>query len=841
MALTLLCMAANVDAQDTGQLPSPEARGVWMSREVLVGGPERMEQVFYRLAQAHFNRILIDVHYQGTTIYPSQVMAAVGAPVQRAEFVGRDPVQEAIDIGHRWGLEVTAWFEYGLMAHTNPTDTSDRGPILTAHPEWAAIRKNGSSVVSNENGFFHWLDPAHPEVVQFMEDLFAEVAQRYPGLDRLERDRIRYPSKEFTYSPEARARYMAETGGTDPLGIDAQHPEWWQWTQWREAQTTTLARRIYHRVKRLRPDLLVSAAVAPAYMLFAGDKLQAWNVWADSGYVDALEPMLYLPDSDLDNQLGLCLALLPPTFSLYPGIAYQGDASLLFQIAKVRERGCAGVTIWYYGSLREETLRMLAQSVFREPVKPPHKELIVDESDAHRFQCSGPWEMVPQGYRGGSLRLRAGTAGAVATWTAEVLREGLYELFARWPGDSSAASDVRYRVAAGGKEATCSLDQRANGDKWVFLLSDTLRYRQTIVVSLEGSAKGKVYADAIRLVRVGELVLDDLNVPDSTRIELKFSRAVQTESALRAASYAIDGGAQVLEAQPAFEDGTVIGLRVTPLVPHHVYTLHLLDVRDRAGNLCQTTAVTFSFSPDKAMVVVDDETATFRAFGDWRASSEGSGYHGAYYLLSPAGQGENRAQWWAEIQEDGLYEISVTVPAAGVPLAARVPYHILHHFGSDTLFLDQNLSQGGWCVLGRRHYRAKEFASVMVTNKASEGEVVADAMRIRRVLATPVREMAHRAPIPKPQLLANYPNPFNGATTLVLALPESGRIMGKVYNILGQEVDTVATSFLPAGLHKVLLELDGHPSGLYLCRLFCMPAGGEILPQAATRKLVLLR
>ncbi|MBC7186175.1 MAG: family 10 glycosylhydrolase [Calditrichaeota bacterium] len=812
-----------------------------MSRDVILDGPARMEQVFYRLARAHFNRVLVDVQYQGATIYPSRVMADAGGPEQRAEFAGRDPLQEAIEIGHRFGLEVVAWFEYGLMAHWHPSDSSARGPLIAAHPDWLAIRRNGSAVVANENGFFHWLDPAHPEVANFMEDLFGEVAARYPGLDGIETDRIRYPSSEFSYSEAARSRYVAETGGSDPLLIDTRHPEWARWVRWREQQTTTLARRIYLRVKKARPDLLVSAAVAPPYMLLAGEKLQAWNVWADSGYVDALEPMLYLPDADLQNQLNLSRTLVPTTFALYPGIAYRDDASLLFQVGRVRESGCGGVTIWYFGAMTEQTLQVLGSGLFAQRVNAPHTELIVDEADPMRFQCSGPWQNVDNGYAGRALVAPAGSEQAAASWETSVLREGLYEIFARWPSVAGAARDVVYRVATGSAEISRAVDQGQNPDEWVFLCADTLRYGQKVTISLHGSASGKVIADAVRLLRVGDLVVDDCLVPDSVHIELKFSRVVDTTSATRVESYALEPGGRVLAAVMVSCGASAVRLNVTPLVPGQAYRLRLLGVRDRAGNPCRTQEVTVSFVPDRVASLVDDGAPTFRTYGEWSTTNVGTGFVGEGYAVSRAGRGENRAQWWTQVGLDGLYELSVNIPNCSMELARRAPYYVLHHFGQDTVHVDQSAARGGWSVLGRRYLRAGEFASIMLVNAVDSGMVVADACLLRRVLDTFVPQQSRPQARATPELLQNYPNPCNGETTVRFVAPGAGTAQIKVLNVLGQEVDTVSTSVPAAGLYRVNLALAQQPTGLYFCQLIYVDEAGAQFPSACTRKLLLIR
>ncbi len=841
-ALVLVAAAfALVWTRGWAQEPLPEARGVWMSRDVILAGPARMEQVFYRLARANFNRVLVDVQYQGATIYPSAVMAAAGGPEQRAEFSGRDPLQEAIEIGHRFGLEVVAWFEYGLMAHTHPSDSTDRGPLLAAHPSWVAIRRNGSSVVANENGYFHWLDPAHPEVVSFMEELFAEVAARCPGLDGIETDRIRYPSTEFSYSEMARVRYVAETGGSDPLLLDPRHPEWAQWVRWREQQTTALARRIYRRVKAIRPDVLVSAAVAPPYMLLAGEKLQAWHVWADSGYVDALEPMLYLPDEQLENQLTSSQNLVPATFALYPGIAYRNDSSLLFQVDRVRQSGCAGVTIWYDGAMTEQTLQRLGLGIFAQRVRSPHNEVIINDGDGVRFHSSGPWQTVQGGFLGGALQVGAGSAEASATWSARVLREGLYEVFARWPLVVDAANEVRCHLHSADKEIVCVVDQRKHPDTWVFLCADTLRHGESVTLTVYGATSGTVTADAVRLLRVGELSVDDCHVPDSVHIELKFSRAVDTSSATRSESYALDQSAQVLSAALLFGEPSVVRLTVTPLVPEQPYALRLVGVRDRAGNFCRTAELLVTFAPARTTLVVDDGSATFRPFGAWSTMQEGRGFVGEGYALSAAGRGENRAQWWTEVRQDGLYQLSVGIPDCAPALARRVPYFVLHHFGLDTVYVDQEAARGGWAPLGRRYFRAGDFASVMVVNLADSGMVVADACRLQRVLDTAVAKEAGRPEGGIPLILSSYPNPFNGETTVTFVLPGHGSAQVKVFNVQGQEVDTVTTPVLAPGLHKVNLALRQVPSGLYLCQLFYVDERGATIPGASTRKLVLIR
>jgi WD40 repeat protein len=89
------------------------------------------------------------------------------------------------------------------------------------------------------------------------------------------------------------------------------------------------------------------------------------------------------------------------------------------------------------------------------------------------------------------------------------------------------------------------------------------------------------------------------------------------------------------------------------------------------------------------------------------------------------------------------------------------------------------------------------------------------------------------------QLYQNYPNPFNPATTIKFTLPESQKIILKIYNAAGQEVRTLVNEFKVAGKYE--LSWDGTnknnfpvASGVYLYRI-------ETSNYGETRKMILIR
>jgi hypothetical protein len=86
-------------------------------------------------------------------------------------------------------------------------------------------------------------------------------------------------------------------------------------------------------------------------------------------------------------------------------------------------------------------------------------------------------------------------------------------------------------------------------------------------------------------------------------------------------------------------------------------------------------------------------------------------------------------------------------------------------------------------------------------------------------------------------LLQNFPNPFNGGTTIRYRLPAgggSGRVTLAVFDLLGRQVATLVDAEQEAGEHRVRFDPSWLASGLYLYRI----AAG---PYVETRKMMLLR
>jgi plastocyanin len=80
----------------------------------------------------------------------------------------------------------------------------------------------------------------------------------------------------------------------------------------------------------------------------------------------------------------------------------------------------------------------------------------------------------------------------------------------------------------------------------------------------------------------------------------------------------------------------------------------------------------------------------------------------------------------------------------------------------------------------------------------------------------------------------NYPNPFNPTTTIRYALPQSGLVTVKVFNILGDELATLVNREESAGSHEIQFDAANLTSGIYFYRI---QAGNVI----QTKRMLLLK
>ncbi len=84
------------------------------------------------------------------------------------------------------------------------------------------------------------------------------------------------------------------------------------------------------------------------------------------------------------------------------------------------------------------------------------------------------------------------------------------------------------------------------------------------------------------------------------------------------------------------------------------------------------------------------------------------------------------------------------------------------------------------------------------------------------------------------ELSQNYPNPFNPSTEIRYSVPMSGRVSLKVFNLLGQVVETLLDRDMVAGSYVVRFDASRLATGVYFYQL---RAGDVVM----TKKMVLMK
>ena len=97
-------------------------------------------------------------------------------------------------------------------------------------------------------------------------------------------------------------------------------------------------------------------------------------------------------------------------------------------------------------------------------------------------------------------------------------------------------------------------------------------------------------------------------------------------------------------------------------------------------------------------------------------------------------------------------------------------------------------------------------SAIIITINAVSGEII-----------TSVDDNLDRKKITRSfELLQSYPNPFNSYTTIRFYLPQSNFISLKIYNLVGQEIETVLCDYFSAGEYKMGWRAKDLPGGLYI-------------------------
>jgi uncharacterized lipoprotein YddW (UPF0748 family) len=381
---------------------APPPRGLWVlcqgSQRVL-DQPEKLPALIEDARALGVSDLFVQVYRGGRAWFDSS-HADAGPWRRNRDAAGQDTLALLIRSAQAAGLRVHAWVNVLNLADNRRAPlvesvgshavlVDQRGRSLLDYPKLDVPEPDRRYYRLGTPGV--WLDPAAPGVSEYLVETFRELAERYPELDGIHLDYIRYPGVlpfapgsrfgvglDMGHGARTRERFRAETGLEAPRPPDRLDNAD-RWDGWRRDQVTELVRAIAGAARAERPGLSVSAAVwshaERAYLSIGQD----WRRWLEEGLLDLAVPMAYTQDARLLRYQAEDFARAPQAARTWVGLGSwlfaRRPAGAVEQLAIVRAAGAAGESLFSWDSIADApSLRAaLARAAAGEPAagEPP--------------------------------------------------------------------------------------------------------------------------------------------------------------------------------------------------------------------------------------------------------------------------------------------------------------------------------------------------------------------------------------------------------------------------------------------------------------------------------------
>jgi len=215
-------------------------------------------------------------------------------------------------------------------------------------------------------------------------------------------------------------------------------------------------------------------------------------------------------------------------------------------------------------------------------------------------------------------------------------------------------------------------------------------------------------------------------------------------------------------------------------------------------------------------IILDNQDAT--SILPWVFTQSGVNFYGNVFYYTSAGTGDNSITYESAIIESGIYDVYSWWTANS--MNANNTKFLISADGKEWISeKSQQTSGGQWNLLSSIQLNDSSNINVTISNDAN-GFVVADAIRI--IYRGPTTNVNKNTIVNSFELYQNYPNPFNPATTIRFKLNKSGQIKVRIFNSLGELVDTIVDNYLGTGMHEIIFNSNSFSSlssGIYYYQL----------------------
>lgn len=373
-----------------------EFKGIWVRPTQTT--EHEVSEALNKIQAAGIDNVFIETYFHGKTIYPSKTMENYQFLSQNEKFIGFDPLKAWIDEAHKRNMKVHIWFETFYVGNENPKDNPKS--ILYVNPNWGNKTKRDFDSISpvrslSEHGGY-FIDPANPDVQEFLQDLICEIIKNYHP-DGINLDYIRYPQSlaakypgydlsNWGYTEYARSEFKSMYG-VDPIDISYCDQLWPAWDKYRQDKITSFVSRISKITKQ--NNVTLTAVIFPDRQKALETKQQDWRTWSALCYIDGFTPLLLTCDAKTANEMMQdVIKNKNKSTNLYAGlfITFMDGSSddLLRQIHEARKLDTKGVILFDYAHLKNKYADTLTECAFNAPILTQSNQCGINQDKTKR-------------------------------------------------------------------------------------------------------------------------------------------------------------------------------------------------------------------------------------------------------------------------------------------------------------------------------------------------------------------------------------------------------------------------------------------------------------------------
>ena len=233
--------------------------------------PDSIDFYLDKCADAGVTDIIIDVRpITGETFYKSDIAPFLGEWNGFRRNPDFDFLGYFIEVGHKRNLIVHANMNVFAGGH----NFFDRGIVYTDHPEWQSVNytpEGMKPITELKHKYSAMMNPVNPQVQEYMLSLLKELMEKYPKLDGIMLDRVRFDGIQADFSELSKTafeKYIGQTVENFPVDIYewknnsegktemAEGPLFKNWLEWRASVIYSFFDQARAAVKSVRPDII---------------------------------------------------------------------------------------------------------------------------------------------------------------------------------------------------------------------------------------------------------------------------------------------------------------------------------------------------------------------------------------------------------------------------------------------------------------------------------------------------------------------------------------------------------------------------------------------------------